>query len=146
MATWHEPPRFLMLRCVVGAPDVATTVIDPWPIIDSIGFENLARALMKPRRRVAGRMSLLPIVQFLHDGMMVRWDERYIQPASRAGEVYAAEMSHRLREAVVALIVLALPGDTVVIDNWKMLHGRAAVPEDRRSRRIERVYLKALTQ
>jgi L-asparagine oxygenase len=101
---------------------------------------------MKPRRRVAGRMSLLPIVQFLHDGMMVRWDERYIQPASRAGEVYAAEMSHRLREAVVALIVLALPGDTVVIDNWKMLHGRAAVPEGSRSRRIERVYLKALTQ
>ena len=146
MANWHEPPHYLMLRCVVGAPDVATTVVDPWPIIDSIGIENLARALMKPRRRVAGRMSLLPIVQPHLDGVMVRWDERYLQPASRAGEVYAAEMSQRLRELVVAPVVLAQPGDTVVIDNWKMLHGRAAVPEGSRSRRIERVYLKALAQ
>jgi L-asparagine oxygenase len=146
MANWHEPPRYLMLRCVVGAPDVATTVVDPRSITETIGIENLARALMKPRRRVAGRMSLLPIVQPLHDGMMVRWDERYLEPASRAGEVYAAEMRQRLRKVVVTPVVLAQPGDTVVIDNWKMLHGRAAVPESSRSRRIERVYLKALAQ
>lgn len=146
MANWFEPPRYLMLRCIVGAPDVATMVVDPRLAVDSIGFEKLTRALMRPRRRVAGRMSLLPIVQPHDDGAILRWDERYFLPASRAGEICATEMSQSLRELPVIPVVLSRPGDTVVIDNWRMLHGRAAVPEGSRSRRIERVYLKALAQ
>lgn len=146
MANWHEPPRYLMLRCVVGSRDVATTVVDLEPVAKSIGIENLTRALMKPRRRVAGRIGILPLAQPFHDGMIFRWDQRYLQPASRAGEVYAREFSERLREATIIPFALAQPGDTVVIDNWKMLHGRAAVPESNHSRRIERVYLRTLRQ
>ena len=35
-------------------------------------------------------------------------------------------------------------GDTVIIDNWRMLHGRPAVPEGRRDRHLQRVYLRSL--
>ncbi len=115
-------------------------------MVDRIGIENLARALMKPRRRVAGRMSLLPIAQPHDDGTVLRWDERYLQPASQTGRIYAAEIKRQLRDLPVAPVVLARAGDTVVIDNWKMLHGRAGVPEAGRARRIERVYLGALAQ
>ena len=146
MANWHAPPHYLMLRCLVGVDDVATAVVDPLPIIDKIKIENLARALMKPRRRVAGSMSLLPLAARLDEGAMIRWDERYLRPASRAGGFYAAQIREHLRTVATCRILLARPGDTVVIDNWKMLHGRAAVPEGSRSRRIERVYLKALAQ
>jgi L-asparagine oxygenase len=146
MANWHAPPRYLMLRCLVGAEDVATVVVDPRPIIDRIGIENLARALVKPRRRVAGRMWLLPLAERRDEDAMIRWDERYLQPASRAGAFYTAQIRERLLTVAICSIFLAKQGDTVVIDNWRMLHGRAAVPEGSRSRRIERVYLTALKQ
>jgi L-asparagine oxygenase len=145
MANWHTPPRYLMLRCLLGAKDVATLVLDPSKSIAEIGVENLARALMKPRRRVTGRMGLLPLVERRDEGLMIRWDERYLQPASRAGAFYTAELQEKLRTTEVTNFFLEKPGDTVVIDNWRMLHGRAAVSEASRSRRIERVYLKALT-
>lgn len=144
LANWYEPPHYLMLRCVVGAPDVATTIVDPWPAINAIGIQNLARALMKPRRRVAGRMTLLPLMHSLHDDLLVRWDARYLQPASRAGELFATQMGRYLHELPAIPVILAQQGDTIIIDNWRMLHGRAAVPEHSRSRHIERVYLKAL--
>lgn len=146
LANWYQPPHYLMLRCVVGALDVATTVVDPWPVIDAIGKENLVRALMKPRRRVAGRMTLLPVAQPVDDGFMVRWDERYLRHASRAGELFVAQMGPRLRELAAIPVILARQGDTIIIDNWRMLHGRGAVPERSRSRHIERVYLRTLAQ
>lgn len=146
LANWHQPPRYLMLRCVVGVPDVATTVIDPGPIIEAIGINDLTRALMKPRRRVAGRMSLLPIMQFLDDNLMIRWDERYLEPASRTGETCASKIRQLLPQIEKTSVLLLQQGDTVVIDNWRMFHGRTAASEGCRSRRIERVYLKALRQ
>jgi L-asparagine oxygenase len=45
MANWHVPARYLMLRSLVGAEDVATVVVDARPIIDSIGIQNLTHAL-----------------------------------------------------------------------------------------------------
>ncbi len=33
------------------------------------------------------------------------------------------------------------PGDTLVVDNWRMLHARSAVPMTQRSRKIHRAYL-----
>lgn len=141
MANWHQPPRYLMLRCVVGAISVATTLFDPRSIISIIGVENLARALMKPRRTVAGRTSLLPLVQHFDGGTLLRWDERYLEPASRMGEVYATELRNQLRTVEPTNVTLSQSGDTILIDNWRMLHGRTCVPEDCRSRLIERVYL-----
>ncbi|MCK1658534.1 TauD/TfdA family dioxygenase [Bradyrhizobium sp. 151] len=39
---------------------------------------------------------------------------------------------------------LTSPGDTLVIDNWRMLHGRSAVAELCSDRIIERTYLRSL--
>ncbi|HAH95942.1 MAG TPA: hypothetical protein DCL69_03455, partial [Firmicutes bacterium] len=35
-------------------------------------------------------------------------------------------------------------GDTLVIDNWRMLHARSPVPAGREDRKIQRVYLESL--
>lgn len=145
-ANWPVPPRYLMLRCLVGSQDVPTTIVDSQPIVGAIGAPLLMRALMKPRRKVAGRMSLLPILHATPEGSLIRWDERYLQPASKAGESCVVDLNRYLKCAPYETVFLAQLGDTVVVDNWKMLHGRGAVPEDSRSRLIERVYLKALAQ
>nr|WP_281066390.1 TauD/TfdA family dioxygenase [Xanthobacter flavus] len=41
-------------------------------------------------------------------------------------------------------IALAHPGDTLIIDNWRMLHARSPIPPGREDRSIQRVYLGAL--
>ena len=35
-------------------------------------------------------------------------------------------------------------GDTVILDNWRMLHGRSAVPEKYSDRMLQRAYLEEL--
>jgi len=49
--------------------------------------------------------------------------------------------SSAVREALVIRVTLTSPGDTLVIDNWRMLHGRSAVPRDGLQRHVERAYL-----
>lgn len=43
-------------------------------------------------------------------------------------------------------ILLNQPGDTLLIDNWQMLHGRGEVLAQGTIRRIERVYLSEIFQ
>jgi alpha-ketoglutarate-dependent taurine dioxygenase len=38
-------------------------------------------------------------------------------------------------------VLLLQPGDTLLIDNWRMLHGRSEVSTQSTSRIIDRVYL-----
>jgi len=40
--------------------------------------------------------------------------------------------------------VLEKPGDTLVVDNWRMFHARSAVPTTQRNRNIHRAYLSTL--
>lgn len=144
MSTWFVPPRYLMLRCIVGMSDVATTVVDPISAIDAIGAANLIRAVMKPRKRVAGKIGLLSIARRIPSGLMIRWDDRYLVPCSRSGETYARAFASEIKTLVVEKVSLSEPGDLLILDNWRMLHGRSSVSESGRSRRIERVYLKAI--
>lgn len=41
--------------------------------------------------------------------------------------------------------VLLNKGDTLLLDNWRVLHGRTAVPSSTSSRKIHRLYLSSLT-
>jgi L-asparagine oxygenase len=108
MANWHAPPRYLMLRCLVGADDVATLAVDSRPILDRIGIENLTRALVKPRRRVAGRMWLMPLAERRDEGTLIRWDERYLLPASRAGAFYSAQLGSGLIDHIQNMTAAAI--------------------------------------
>jgi L-asparagine oxygenase len=86
MAQWHIPPRFLMLRCLNGSAAVPTILVDGLAIIEQVGATTLARALVKPRRTVQGKRLLLRLYERDRAGChFLRWDERYILPASRAG-------------------------------------------------------------
>jgi alpha-ketoglutarate-dependent taurine dioxygenase len=38
-------------------------------------------------------------------------------------------------------VYLSQPGDTLIIDNWRMLHGRSAVQQSEKDRLLERAYL-----
>lgn len=142
LAHHTEPPRYFLLRCVRGYSEVSTNLIDGRDMVRSIGASLLARALVQPRRPRGGARPLLPIYQ-LHKGDhgLLRWDETYIQPASVAGEQAFASISCYLTKVAPTSIQLTAPGDTLIVDNWRMIHGRSAVPPYCQDRLIERAYL-----
>jgi L-asparagine oxygenase len=146
LAHWRFPPRFLMLRCVAGYEAVATLLIDGMDVIANIDPIVLSRTLVRPRRRVQGMIPLLR----LYDGQksdrgLLRWDDIFIRPASQAGEIGVQNFRECLASFNPISFFLAKQGDTLIIDNWRMLHGRSAVVPTCSARVIERLYLENAT-
>lgn len=144
-AHWRWPPRYLMLRCRKGYQDVVTVVLDGNIAVQKIGDLVLGRALVKPRRPVGGAISIIRLREDIGDGkFLLRWDETFIRPASKAGQTGFDAMKQVLKSVTGFKLVLANPGDLLIVDNWRMLHSRSSVPADRVDREIERAYLSSL--
>jgi L-asparagine oxygenase len=144
MAHWQVPPRFIMLRCLEGSAGIPTILADGLPIIKQIGESALVRSLVKARRPVQGKRSLLRLCERDHQGHLLRWDEKYILPASPAGERGMSQLRGALATARRLEVHLCRSGDTLVLDNWRMLHGRGNVPPDVLNRRIARAYFRSI--
>lgn len=146
LAYWRRPPRYLLLRCLAGYEDVPTLLIDGRALINAISRDTLTRAIYKPRRPRDGSFSLLRLFESTSDGAdLLRWDEIFLRPASRVGDVADAQIRHWLAKCEPSLIRLVRRGDTLLIDNWRMLHARSPIPMGRGDRCIQRVYLGGLS-
>ena len=142
LAHWRFPPRFLMLRCIKGFEAVPTVFIDGAETIETIDQTVFSRALVRPRRPIDGILPLLRLYDRQKgDRGLLRWDEVFIRPASRAGETGIATFSECLKRSKPATVSLARQGDILILDNWRMLHGRSPIPHDCQARVIERAYL-----
>jgi L-asparagine oxygenase len=144
LAHWPVPPRYLLLRCVRGYADVPTLMLDGRAIASEAGTELTRRALVRPRRPRNGEIRMLRLQDTHRLGPIIRWDEEYLKPASRVGEVAFSRFGEIVDDAVATPAVMVDEGDVLVIDNWRMLHARPAIPADRRDRRLQRVYLGSL--
>jgi L-asparagine oxygenase len=142
LAHWRFPPRFLMLRCLVGFDAVSTLLFDGAQAIETIDQTIFSRALVHPRRPIEGCLPLLRLYdRHQGDRGLLRWDEVFIRPASRAGEIATARLKEYLTRSKPMSIPLANQGDTLIVDNWRMLHGRSPVTAACQARIIERAYL-----
>lgn len=144
LAHWALPPRYLLLRCIRGYPDVQTLIFDGMNLISEFGRELLQKAVVRPRRPKQGEMRLLRLLENGPDAEFFRWDSLYLKPASRIGELAFANLRNYLKSIEPLAISLITHGDTIVIDNWRMLHGRSRVSERFADRYLERVYLEKL--
>jgi L-asparagine oxygenase len=146
LAHWARPPRYVTLRCIHGAPRVATLVLDGRALVASVGADALRMALVQPRRPMRNGKQLLRLLERFGDSSrdLIRWDGLYLRPASKL----AAGVYRRVRDFLTRVqpmeVTLLEPGDTLIIDNWRCLHGRSSATEDAGMRRIDRVYLKEL--
>jgi L-asparagine oxygenase len=145
LAHWYVPPRYFVLRCVVGAPDVATRLLDGLGIMERFGIDTLYRTLLQPRRPSDGRRPLLRMLNRTDAGEhQLRWDSLFVQPATESSSKTFQAISEFIDAQLEKQIYLTNPGDTLVIDNWRMLHGRSAVPPTAGARHIERAYMRSL--
>jgi L-asparagine oxygenase len=145
LAHWRRPPRYLLLRCLVGYNDVPTLLVDGHALIDAISRDNLSRAIFKPRRPRDGAFDLLRLFEPMAEGAdLLRWDEIFLRPASKVGDTVDGEVREWLANCEPLAVGLVRRGDTLIIDNWRMLHARSSIPLGREDRSIQRVYLGAL--
>ena len=146
LAHWARPPRYVILRCKRGNPAVLTTLLPASALVSVLGIGVLRRALVRPRRvRVGEVQCLLPLL-FGEDTLSgLRWDPLFIVPMNHAGQQVAEVMSTEAWDrSQLVEIVLSEPGDTLILDNWRFLHGRSSVHRAGLDRHLERVYLSSV--
>lgn len=96
---------------------------------------------MRPRRRGPhDKLCLLPIIFLINGLYAFRWDSLFLVPMNEAAHQVAklmrADAWHLSDE-----VTLDNSGDTLIVDNWRVLHGRSKVPLTDIDRRLERIYL-----
>jgi L-asparagine oxygenase len=144
LAHWCMPPRYLLLRCVTGYADVPTLLIDGWALMNAVTLDILGRAIFRPRRPRDGALALLRLCEPTDGGHRLRWDEAFLTPASKIGDLAKPRVQEWLAKREPMSISLTNTYDTLLIDNWRMLHARSPITAGREDRAIERVYLEGL--
>jgi L-asparagine oxygenase len=140
-AHWFIPPRYVALRCVVGAKYVQTLVFDSRSILKEVGEDTLQRGLVQPRIPLQGHRPLLRILDC--EGSQVpifRWDSIFLVPATHLGQLAVGAVMDCLKRGKPQEVTLEHPGDTLVVDNWRTLHARSVATKGPR-RIIVRSYL-----
>lgn len=143
LAHWSLPPHYFVLRCIVGAENVPTRLVDGTDLIGVVGELRLSRAIVKPRRPIAGQVCLLHLLDANAQVKVLRWDELFIVPATVEGGSASEAVRGYLARGRSTELTLSKPGDTLIVDNWRMLHGRAAASKVV-TRRLDRAYIDVL--
>jgi len=146
LAHWARPPRYLALRCIHGSADVATRLYDGRSLIAEFGVEALRMALVQPRRPMRNGKQLLRLLERADDSdtLRIRWDSLYLCSAAPVTREIFNRILDFLSQVKPIDIVLIHQGDTLIIDNWRVLHGRSPTALDAYSRHIDRTYMRSI--
>ncbi|MBF2761462.1 MAG: TauD/TfdA family dioxygenase [Ectothiorhodospiraceae bacterium AqS1] len=134
LAHHRHPPRYVILRCIKG-----------YPSVKKIGENSAKRALVRSRRYVNGEILLLTLYEETEIGHRFRWDKLFLQPASPQGTKVFDQVLEQIERQKTIELSLIESGDTLIIDNWRMLHSRSSVPDLASDRKIARAYSEYLT-
>jgi L-asparagine oxygenase len=147
LAHWALPPRYLALRCLRGSPKVATRLFDGNLLTREFGAEVLRMALVQPRRPMRNGKQLLRLLERAStpNTFRIRWDSLYLKPATALANQHFNRVQSFLSRVKPMEVMLLDRGDTLIIDNWRWLHGRSSAVAEARSRHIDRAYLRSLT-
>ncbi|WP_409500548.1 hypothetical protein ACJ7Z2_01315 [Mannheimia glucosida] len=136
MAHWYIPPKYLLLRCIVPAPNVPTNLINLYSIFQEIDF-NYDLAHFVPRKKLESKTSIL----HLYKNGICRWDILFLKPFNQYARNLELIITDKISNYSYKQIQLKQAGDCILINNWKMIHSRSAVDELSLNRCYERVYL-----
>jgi L-asparagine oxygenase len=141
LAHWIVPPRYFLLRCLVGAEDVFTNLLPCTYIVRVVGTSTLRKAVLRIRKRRFGCSGLVRALSSHQKEEIFRWDPLFLEPLnSNAHALKRVMFGPACNEAVIR-VRLQRPGDTLLVDNWRMLHGRSPVSARSTARHIERIYV-----
>ncbi|POE05760.1 TauD/TfdA family dioxygenase [Pectobacterium odoriferum] len=135
----NRPPRYLFLRCINGAKNVKTNILPLEIIASKFDEGKLNKCILKQREKLLPN-NPLPL-KLIFDDQFIRWDSIFLRPANKHAEDFYTWMTQKNWSGIEKNCTLLNKGDSLIIDNWKVLHSRSSVSEEDKSRVIERVYL-----
>ncbi|WP_454834349.1 hypothetical protein [Rahnella aceris] len=139
LAHWAIPPRYILLRCLKGYINTYTHVLTSDEIKIGHGMNNLKKCILIQRKRDSnGRVFPLPLI---FNNEFIRWDSVFLKPVNASSEDFYLWMHERKWAGLEHSFRLVNKGDTLLIDNWKVMHSRSSVEPSDEKRIIERVYL-----
>ena len=146
LAHWAQPPRYMMLRCRVGSRAVNTRLLHSSVLISMFGETHLRHALTRPRRsQNHATLCLLPLFFCVDGNCGFRWDPLFTVPMNTlATQVGMIMSTNAWDKSKLVILSLANRDDTLIVDNWRCLHGRSTVPATDLERKVERVYLREI--
>lgn len=136
-----KPCRYILLGCIhPGFPVAATMLLDWWKLGFSRQELNLLEAT--PVLVRTGRRSFYSTI-LASGGAFLRYDPGCIEALDTRGEDALRLVEERIADAAHEVVAhYWCQGDILVIDNWRMLHGRS--PSDQVSgRRLTRILINA---
>jgi hypothetical protein len=137
LAHWYLPPRYVLLRCISGTQSVKTHLFNRRQLEKWIPTSLMQRALFSPRRRLEGKVFLLR----MFTDELFRWDQLFLRPQNAAAREAVEQMQEVASKLPTINVALSQAGQTLLIDNWNVLHGRSAVPPTESNRKLDRIYL-----
>jgi alpha-ketoglutarate-dependent taurine dioxygenase len=136
-AFWPVPARYLVMR-VSGDTRRRTFVA---PICQAL-HATIARDISSSVWIIRGGKPIYVSMKFRVNGEVgLRYDPLTMMPANRAAVNVQSGLLPLLADVPVASIDWADVG-TIIIDNWRVLHGRGTQPEGEGQRVLERVYVR----
>jgi hypothetical protein len=133
------PPRYLLLRCLVGSKNVETKLLPAIHIVSGLGKAFLQKAVLRVRHHRRGSSGLLRALSGVREQVLFRWDSVFIEPVNDHAVKLTQMMEGSLLNRMMSSVCRAR-GDTLLLDNCRLLHGRNAV-RPHSVRQIERIYL-----
>lgn len=108
--------------------------------------ESSHSPIVRPRRpNPFGSPGPLTVIFHRSSTLGVRWDRPFLSPVNVYSRTAVDKMtSGSQATSYQKAIVLKNSGDTLLIDNWRCLHGRSSVPTHGSGRRIERTFLSSV--
>ena len=137
LAHWYRPLRYVLLRCISGTPTVATHLFSRRQLESWVPESLMKRALFSPRRRLDGKLFLLQMI----DNELLRWDQLFLKPQNAAARIVTEMMHDIAADLPLTSVALERAGQTLLVDNWAVLHGRSAIPLSEPERKLDRIYL-----
>ncbi len=135
-AFWPTPARYLVMR--VAGDTRRPTVVAPLPQpLDTAVASDIAASVWIAR----GVRPFYCSMKFQANGKTgVRYDPLTMQPANAAAARVMSGFRHWFDDTKVISVDWAITG-TLIIDNWRVLHGRGAQPPEEGRRVLERIYV-----
>jgi alpha-ketoglutarate-dependent taurine dioxygenase len=137
-AHWATPCRYVLLACVnPGLGNRETVLLDPRVVPMTTRQRELLRST--PFRVRNGKGSFFSTV--LQKGRpFIRYDSGCMQPLSYNGALAFSYLDSQAWPDLVQRIKL-VRGNLLIVDNWRILHGRGPAFCDDRSRTLLRLYV-----
>lgn len=145
LAHWNLPPKYLMLRCLKGVESVDTTLLKVEKILPMLLNLSAHKAIFATRSSELINGCVLPMIDMQNNRVkLLRWDSIFLIPFNHTAKYIKDYMEDMDYDSLKENFNLKEHGDTLIIDNWKVLHGRSSINILDIHREIERIYFKEI--